>query len=68
VSKIYSLPKTEILRGYKVFENILKNSLIFQSEFITAYLNLNENQSESPVTVGFLVSKKKSKNLLTEID
>jgi len=70
--KKYTLNRSEIIRGYKSFENILANSGKFESGFLTAFVNVTVPDSvlsqlaEAPagnVSVGFLVSKKKLKNL-----
>jgi hypothetical protein len=61
--KIYTLGRNEIIRGFRSFESILSESTRFTSGNIAAFVKLNEGISDFPVKVGFLMSKKKLKNL-----
>ena len=65
--KTYTLGRDEIVRGYGVFEYILTNSVKISSGSLSAFLNTNDKSVETgfPVKVGFLLSKKKLKKLIT---
>jgi hypothetical protein len=63
--KIYTLGRNEIIRGFRSFYNVLANNKKFVSGSITAFVNISEDFSDFPVKVGFLLSKKKLKNLMT---
>jgi len=65
---LYTLKRSEIIRGYKSFEDILANSARFETGSLSAFVNsdpivsdLNPaaNQTAGSVKVGFLLSKKK---------
>ena len=64
-SKVYTLARNEIIRGFGIFENLLKNSKKFESGSITGFVNISNDNTGFPVKVGFLLSKKKLKNLTT---
>lgn len=64
----FRLSKSEILRGHKVYERILKSSKIFSTDILKAFLEIPGNKEQidsgSPhftpdVKVGFVVAKKK---------
>jgi len=63
--KIYTLGRNEIIRGFSSFENVLANNKKFINGSITAFVNISKDFSDFPVKVGFLLSKKKLKNLMT---
>jgi hypothetical protein len=63
--KLYTLGKKEIIRGYKSFENILGNCKKLKVNNLTAFVNFDISNTDFPVKVGFLLSKKKLKNLMT---
>jgi len=58
-----SLKRTEILRGYGVFEEVLSNSRRFSFNNLILYAGYSGELTEFPVKVGFLLSKKKLKKL-----
>ncbi|MEO8514978.1 MAG: hypothetical protein ABI543_15580 [Ignavibacteria bacterium] len=67
MKKIYTLGRSEIIRGFGVFEEILSNSIRIESQLINAFLNFSGSENgtivtDFPVKVGFLLSKKKLKN------
>ncbi len=62
MKKIYTLGRSEIIRGFGVFEEILSKSLRLESQLINAFLNFSDSKTDFPVKVGFLISKKKLKN------
>lgn len=67
MKKIYTLGRSEIIRGFGVFEEILSKSFRLESKLINAFLNFSDCETgtsvtDFPVKVGFLVSKKKLKN------
>lgn len=62
MKKIYTLGRSEIIRGFGVFEEILSNSIRLESKLINAFLNFSDSKTDFPVKVGFLISKKKLKN------
>jgi hypothetical protein len=71
-SKLYTLGRNEIIRGYGSFENVLANSKRIESGSVTAFVNVtgwptdfSQGDKNLPVKVGFLLSKKKLKNLTT---
>lgn len=73
--KTYTLGRDEIVRGYGVFEYILTNSVKINSGSLSAFLNTSDKSVEtgfpsspamaSGIKVGFLLSKKKLKKLIT---
>jgi RNase P protein component len=66
-NRINTLKRSEIIRGFRSFEQVLQNSKKIDNCDISAYLNICKEISEPLVKVGFLVSKKKLKNLTTGI-
>lgn len=67
LKKIYTLGRSEIIRGFGVFEEILRESFRVESHLINAFLNFSDSENGTsetgfPVKVGFLISKKKLKN------
>jgi hypothetical protein len=56
-----SLKRSEILRGFGVFENILLNSKKFSFNRLIAHLGYSEDMTDFPVKAGFMLSKKKLK-------
>lgn len=63
LEKIFTLGRNEIIRGFGVFEEILSNSKRFEVKDLAAFLNISGSNSDFPVKVGFLLSKKKLKKL-----
>lgn len=63
---MYTLGRGEIIRGYGSFENVLTDSSKIQSGNLTAFVNKIDILTDFPVKVGFLLSKKKLKNLTIE--
>jgi hypothetical protein len=61
-----TLRRSEIVRGFKSFENILTNGIKLEYENLTAFIIVNEIKSDPILRVGFLLSKKKLKNLTIE--
>jgi hypothetical protein len=64
--KIYTLGRNEIIRGFGVFEEVLKSSKKFEEGNLTAFLNVSGDETGFPVKVGFLLSKKKLKKRTIE--
>jgi len=62
---INSIKRSEILRGFGVFEDILSNSKKFTYNNLVSFLNISNEKPDFPVQVGFLLSKKKLKKLTT---
>lgn len=62
LSKVFTLSRSEIIRGFGEFENILSSSLKIESGNLSAFLNFSDHNTGFPVKVGFLLSKKKLKN------
>jgi hypothetical protein len=70
--KIYTLGRNEIIRGYRSFENILKNSRRLETRYLTGFVKLygddevkygfSQGDVSVKVKVGFLLAKKKLKN------
>jgi ribonuclease P protein component len=60
-NRINTLKRSEIIRGFRSFEQVLQNSRKIDNCDISAYLNICKEISEPLVKVGFLVSKKKIK-------
>ena len=55
----HTLHKSEILRGYSVFSDILKNGRRVQSPLLACYITTQEKKAHQPaVRVGFAVSRK----------
>lgn len=57
----FTLKKSEILRGKKNFEHLVRNSKKFESKFLRCYVALKpeeENHSNKQVVVAFSVNKK----------
>jgi len=65
LSKVFTLKRSEIIRGFGVFEEILSSSQKIESGSLSAFLNFSDINTGFPVKVGFLLSKKKLKNLLS---
>lgn len=56
-----TLKKSEILRGKKTFEHLVRNSKKFEGKFLRCYVAIQtkeEHHSVKPVTVAFSVNKK----------
>jgi hypothetical protein len=68
VNKQFTLGRDEILRGFGLFEEVLSGSKRFECRNLTAFLNYSDSETDFPVKVGFLLSKKKSKKHTTAID
>lgn len=66
--KIYTLGRSEIIRGFGSFENILSNGKRLEYGNLAAFFNVREEDSGFPVKVGFLLSKKKLKNHTIETE
>lgn len=62
MSKLYTLGRSEIIRGFGVFEEVLSKSIRLESKYVNAFLNFSDSKTDFPVKVGFLLSKKKLKN------
>jgi hypothetical protein len=65
LSKLFTLGRGEIIRGFGVFEEILSASVKLESKYVNAFLNFSDLKAGFPVKVGFLLSKKKLKNPLS---
>ncbi|RPI15953.1 MAG: hypothetical protein EHM58_12845 [Ignavibacteriae bacterium] len=63
--KLYTLGKKEIIRGFKSFEYILTHCRKLEVNNLTAFINTEISNTDFPVKVGFLLSKKKLKNHTT---
>ena len=63
---INSLKPNEILRGFGVFEDVLSNSKKLSFKNLVSFVNVRDKNTDCPVQVGFLLSKKKLKKLTTE--
>ncbi|MCC6865370.1 MAG: hypothetical protein IT280_04345 [Ignavibacteria bacterium] len=68
MNRIYTLKRNEIIRGFGVFEEILSSSFKIDSGSLNSFVNYSDDKTGFPVKVGFLISKKKLKNLLNETD
>ncbi|HRE10255.1 MAG TPA: hypothetical protein PK605_08590 [Ignavibacteria bacterium] len=62
MSRIFTLGKNEIIRGFGVFEEVLSGSKKLESGNVNAFLNFSGSKTDFHVKVGFLLSKKKLKN------
>lgn len=61
--KIYSLKRSEILRGFRSFDKIFEKSKKFYGENIIVYVQSAKHDNNNfPVKAGFFISKKKLKN------
>lgn len=72
-SKLYTLGRDEIIRGYGSFGDVLSNSAKVVYGNLTSFVNVSgritdfsQGDKYLPVKVGFLLSKKKLKNLMIE--
>jgi len=63
--KQYTLGRNEIIRGFGIFESLLNNSKRFEAGDLSGFVNISNDNTDFPVKVGFLLSKKKLKNLTT---
>jgi hypothetical protein len=61
--KIYTLSRGEVIRGYGSFERILKNCTKIDAGLVNAFVSKCDARADFRVKVGFLLSKKKLKNL-----
>jgi hypothetical protein len=66
MNKLYTLSRSEIIRGFGRFEYILSNSARLESGYLKVFVNISGDSAGFPVKVGFLLSKKKLKNLTIE--
>ena len=55
----YTLPKSNILRGYQSFSRIIGNGTSVQETLLTGYVSAHPD-SKPDATIGFTVSKKKA--------
>ncbi|HTR80459.1 MAG TPA: ribonuclease P protein component [Bacteroidota bacterium] len=53
-----TLHKSEILRGYSAFSDVLKNGEMIQSQELRCYFRTAEKKKGPPVRVGFAVPRK----------
>lgn len=69
VNGIYCLKKSEVIRGYNSFRDILADSKLVTNSFLRAYIQINKDSQEKEeriilenplanVKVGFVVSKR----------
>ncbi|HMQ80703.1 MAG TPA: hypothetical protein PKE39_03715 [Ignavibacteria bacterium] len=65
MSKVFTLGRGEIIRGFGVFEEILSASAKLETKYVNAFLDFSGPKTGFPVKVGFLLSKKKLKNPLS---
>lgn len=63
LSKAYTLRRKRIIRGFNRFNYILENGRKVISNNLTAFCLKEEKFSDQVLEVGFLISKKKFKNL-----
>ena len=72
---VYRFRKSEIIRGYDSYNNVLQNSKQFKTELLKGFLNIEKTdtslsslytkevskspQNESKIKVGFIISKRK---------
>ena len=61
LKKIYTLSRSEIIRGFNVFQEILSGSQKVTYKKLTAYINYTDVDPGFSVKAGFLISKKKLK-------
>lgn len=63
-----TLKKYEILRGYNTFSKVIRNSEVYYSEYLTAFLDISDTEADFPVKAGFLIPKKKLQKITQGTD